>query len=285
MSVKVETKVKKPIKKNPTTFKEKDILDYVDDFDYQIKVRGQEYFDGDKVKYCYKNNNKYYSKVEGSNKTDYYNVEISVDGTNVEYSCTCPYENPCKHEYATLIAISKKEYTKPEFKEEIILDDIDMQDIINSIPADELKTFFLEYHLLFNLDKSEEFESYFYKYFPKPSYEYYYNRLYNDLILESVGSNCIYEYLYDVDMNIGALNFETAYYILKSIVEVYNDTNHLNLYSHLTKAFAIVGMNLRIVYRKCDEKLRKEIDVWFKYLKENKFYDNFYLEDVVISVK
>ena len=80
-----------------------------DDFEYIIKKRGEDYYDCNKVLSCYKSSNKYYAKVLGSNSTNY-NVEIELDEIEPKYSCTCPCDFNCKHEYAVLLAIQNRNY-------------------------------------------------------------------------------------------------------------------------------------------------------------------------------
>ena len=46
-----------------------------------------------------------------------------------------------------------------------------------------------------------------------------------------------------------------------------------------------LGVYLRIVYRKTDEELKKEINLWFKVLKKNNYYNNVYIEDLVLNTK
>ena len=100
---------------------EEDLLEEVeDDFSYQIRERGRDYYNSGNIVLCCKNNNKYYAKVRGTNDKPYIvNVEITEDG--VEYDCTCPCTFPCKHEYAVIMASTNQEYAnillKPELKE------------------------------------------------------------------------------------------------------------------------------------------------------------------------
>ena len=86
------------------------ICEIEDDFSYQIKERGKYYYDSGKVLKVVKSGDTYYAKVQGSRSTPY-NVVIHnrmFDG--VEYECDCPYEFPCKHEYAVIKAISCRQY-------------------------------------------------------------------------------------------------------------------------------------------------------------------------------
>ncbi len=60
---------------------EKDLLDEVeDDFSYQVKERGIDYYNSGNIVLCCKNNNKYYAKVCRKNEKLYIvNVEITKD--------------------------------------------------------------------------------------------------------------------------------------------------------------------------------------------------------------
>ena len=44
-------------------------------------------------------------------------------------------------------------------------------------------------------------------------------------------------------------------------------------------------MLLRIVYRKADENTKKDVLEWQDKLKKDNYYNNYYLEDVILSLK
>jgi len=168
---------------NNNYFFEEDILSELDDdFSYQIKERGKRYYKDGNIVQCCKANNKYYAKVRGTNEKPYFiNVEINEYG--IEYNCTCPCDFPCKHEYAVLIAISNKEYETIELKEEIEEKKNSLQNILKNIPAEEIKEYLLSPkgidYVCFEINS---FECYFRKYYPKQSYEFYYNNLFNFIL-------------------------------------------------------------------------------------------------------
>lgn len=95
---------------------------YDNDFEKQIRNRGEQYYNEDKIKYLRKyENNKYTCKVQGSEE---YKVSIKLNDNNEieEASCSCPYftdkEKNCKHIYGALFKI-KCDDNQNTIKEEI----------------------------------------------------------------------------------------------------------------------------------------------------------------------
>ena len=43
-------------------------------------------------------------------------------------------------------------------------------------------------------------------------------------------------------------------------------------------------MYLRVTYRKCNQNLKGIIKEWIKKLESNNFYNNFYLEDIILQI-
>lgn len=79
-------------------------------FEETIRIRGNEYFNNDMIHHCELSNSKYVAYVQGTDFSTEYKVSISVNKNNeiVDMECDCPYQNKCKHEYATLLYIRKK---------------------------------------------------------------------------------------------------------------------------------------------------------------------------------
>ena len=87
---------------------------------YRILVRGEEYYDTDAVSELEETSpGEWTATVEG---TDDYNVEISMNGKEVEsWYCDCPYDGEiCKHVVAALLAIrdNNKRVSRSIFKNE-----------------------------------------------------------------------------------------------------------------------------------------------------------------------
>ena len=109
---------------------EEELLEEVeDDFSYQIRERGKNYYNDGNVIMCGKCNNVYYGKVRGT-RSEPYNVKVEIEDGEINYDCDCPYEFPCKHEYALLMAISNQEYQIIELKKEIAEKRDNLQSII-----------------------------------------------------------------------------------------------------------------------------------------------------------
>ena len=226
-------------------------------------------------------NNKYYAKVRRTNDKPYIvNVEITEDG--VEYDCTCPCTFPCKHEYAVIMAITNQEYSNIELKPELKEKKDNLQNVLKQIPAEEIKEYLLSPkgadYVCFEMGA---FEEHFRKYYPNQSYEYYYNNLYNALAVDGEYENMVDSYITKIRQYISNQEFEESFKILRSIINAYNDTNKLNFDDYIINQFANIGMLLRIINRKCDERTKQDIHSWIIELENDNYYNNLYLEDIV----
>ena len=114
------------------------------DFSSEIMTRGNKYYVDGNVLQCFKVNDGFIAKVKGS-ADKIYTVHINIDPLDeyVEYECDCPYEDNCKHEYATLIAINYGDYEIANLKPEITEKSESILNIIKSVPAEEIKEYLL----------------------------------------------------------------------------------------------------------------------------------------------
>lgn len=255
-----------------------------EDFAHQIISRGEEYYNNEKVLKCIKNGNKYFAKVEG---TDYepYDVKVEQLDGYIEYSCTCPYDFPCKHEYAVLLAISNKDYVVCDLKPVVKEKKETLQEVIKKIPAEELKKYLLSNQGIDEIYFHEEaFRNYFTVYLLKQDYSYYYNNLYNDLVLKNDVSYKIDNYLLRANKYIFKKEYEEAFKIVKSIVEAYHDTDYLNNDDFIISKFSSLMLFLKAIYRGSDERLKKEIDNWKSKVENDNYYNNIYLSDILLSM-
>ena len=131
------------------------------------------------------------------------------------------------------------------------------------------------------------FNDYFKKYLPLVQYEYYYNNIYNSLIMNDdyAFKKIITESINDIKENIRASLFSESYKIVKAIIEAYHDSKILNEEKTIIDLMPSLAMYLRVTYRKCNDNIKKNIDKWIKHLEDNNYYDNFYLEDMILSIK
>ncbi|MBO5375595.1 MAG: hypothetical protein J6A52_01950 [Bacilli bacterium] len=264
---------------------EEDLIEELEDeFSYQIIERGKDYYNSGSIVLCCKHDNKYYAKVRGTNDKPYIvRVEITEDG--VDYDCTCPCTYPCKHEYAVLMAITNQEYSNIELKPEMKEKKDTLQNVIKQIPADELKEYLLspkgQDYVCFEM---EAFEEYFRKYYPSQSYEYYYNNLYNALAVDGEYIELIDTYIDKIRQYISNKEFEESFKIFRSIISAYNDTNTLNVEPYIVSQFPTLGMLLRIIFRKCDARTKQDIRSWIIELENDNYYNNLYLEDIVVMI-
>lgn len=259
------------------------------EFNDTIIKRGKDYYENGMVLSVIKSNNKYVAKVAGSTNESYtVNIEYDKDEDYYDYDCTCPCEYPCKHIYAVLIAIKNKNYIKTTLKKEINKTEIDMHTLISKIPAKELKDYLLNAKYKDSIAfEMEAFNDYFKKYLPLVQYEYYYNNIYNSLIMNDdyAFKKIITESINDIKENIRASLFGESYKIVKAIIEAYHDSKILNEEKTIIDLMPSLAMYLRVTYRKCNDNIKENIDKWIKYLEDNNYYDNFYLEDMILSIK
>lgn len=182
-----------------------------------------------------------------------------------------------------LLAIKNNEYNKTELKPFIKKNEYTIQRLIELIPAEELKKYMLSEegkdYVCFEI---EHFENHFTNYLPRQTYEFYYNNLYNSLLLDGYKENT---YINTARSLINSGEYKEAFYAIKSIIEAANDTKVLNKWNDLIDNFPTIGMILRIIYRKSDNNVKVEIDEWLEKLKNNNYYDSLYLEDIVLTIK
>ena len=259
------------------------------EFNDTIIKRGKNYYENGMVLSVIKSNNRYVAKVVGSVDEPYtVNVEYDEEDDYYDYDCTCPCEYPCKHIYAVLMSIKNKKYIKATLKKEIDKTEIDMHTLISKIPAKELKDYLLNAKYKDSVAfEMEAFNDYFKKYLPLVQYEYYYNNIYNSLIMNDdyAFKKIITESINDIKENIRASLFSESYKIVKAIIEAYHDSKILNEEKTIIDLMPSLAMYLRVTYRKSSDSTKENIDKWIKHLEDNNYYDNFYLEDMILSIK
>lgn len=254
-------------------------------FQHQIIKRGKDYYKAGNVIQVIKNKNTFIAKVKG---TDYYEVKITIDKDSKTLSCNCdcPCEFLCKHEYAVLLAIKNKKYIEKELKEEIVKNNITLNELIQNIPADELKQYILK--KIFDKNFSDyllldfnDFEVDFLKYLPSQPYEYYYNNLYNYVM---INDDIRFDCKYIIKDLINSEKYEEAFLVIKAFIEVANDTKHFEKIEIGINKYSDIVLFLRIIFRKSDRILQSEIEEWLDKLRKNKYYNSLYLEDMILSI-
>lgn len=261
------------------------IDEQLNNFQHQIIKRGEDYYKAGNVIQVIKNKNFFIAKVKGSN---YYEVKINIDNDSKTLSCncTCPCEFLCKHEYAVLLAIKNKKYIEKELKEEIVKNNISLNELIQNIPATELKDYILK--IIFNKNFSDylvldfnDFEVDFLKYLPSQSYEYYYNNLYNYVMInDEIRFDC----KYIIKDLINSEKYEEAFFVIKTFIEVANDTKHFEKIEIIINKYSDIALFLRMIYRKSDNILKEKIEEWLEKIRKNKYYNSLYLEDMIVSI-
>ena len=259
--------------------------EYKDKWSYTIQKRGEDYYYSNNVLKVCKTKNKYIAKVAGSSNVPY-EVTFEVTPNDIDFSCSCPCSFPCKHEYAVLMAISEGSYENVELKQSIKEKDSNIMELIKEIPAEELKEYLLS---PIGKDKvvfeNNTFNKYFRKYLPAQTYEFYYNNLYNSLVLNDNYEYKIKTYLDRVKQYISGNDFKEVIKIIRAIIQAYKDTNNINFDEYFTDILPSIGMYLRVSYRKGDDIVKGEVNSWIEELKKDNYYNNYYLEDIILSLK
>lgn len=244
-------------------------------FDEITIDRGEAYYQDGRVTHCTKLGDLYVAKVEGNED---YTVRINAEGNELAMSCNCPVEGNCKHEYATLLAIDNEDYDIKELKPYIARRDIEVKDLLKKIPADELKKYMVNHPSDSVLDM-DSLEKEFTKYIPKQEYDYYYNNLYNRFLLEDDAWEEYDHYIDSLRRLLECSNYEEAYYIIKTIIEISHDLDLDIVYD-----YPELGMYLRIVYRKSEKSFKKVIEKYIMDLIFHQYYDNCFLEDMIVHI-
>lgn len=135
-------------------------------------------------------------------------------------------------------------------------------------------------------DDPKIFEHFFSKYLPVQSYDYYYNRLFNALTLDSDADELADEYFYTVQNYLHNKNYAAAFQILRSYVEAMGDTGHLKLHDQeFLEQEMVFERLLRIVAQKSPDGERQALHDWFASLEQRNYFGNIYLESTVDLIR
>lgn len=259
---------------------------YKDRFAPQIIGRGVQYFKDGEVSKCFKTEDGYISKVAGSYGEEY-TIKIKEVEDGLEMSCTCPYQDNCKHEYATLLTIDNKKFKEIKLLPEILENTYNAIDFIKAIPSEELKTYILKKAEDDELDITEEdLKEKFVNYLPKESKEYFYNNLYNICVVENIlPRNLICEYISRIRQYVDHKDYGYAFTIITAIIDAVCDSKVNASTESLIEIYSKLGMFARISYRKGSQELKDEYNKWISKYAENNYNDDVYLEDLLITIK
>lgn len=257
---------------------------YKDLFEPQIIFRGRDYFKNNKVSSLYKETDtqSYIAKVEGSGFGTLYDVQITLEDDEIEMSCTCPCIENCKHEYATLMAIDSNQYTTIKLLPVPENEKVNIDEFINSIPEEKIKEYLKKCFNTEDIIDEEKFKKYFSCYLPEKSREYFYNTLFNNFQL---GNANIFEFL---DMARSALEngkYKYTFVIASSIIDAAKEAKYSDEQEIILNNYNKIGMFIRIAYRKGDSKLKAEIQKWIKKCENKNYYNDIFLEDMIIGIK
>ena len=164
-------------------------------FEEKILRRGFDYYKAKKVKEVYRSGKIYKAIVQGSRE---YQVTINMTNKDYKLSCTCPYEDYCKHEAAVLYCLKN--------------DDLEVQngDLLE-------KNIILSPLERFKEDLDNEIKSLNYEYSDYDNYEYYDYYHDNELYITEEEEQAQYEDFADI----------IDHYTKRSIVEAEDNNDYL----------------------------------------------------------
>jgi len=256
---------------------------YKNEFESQIIYRGKDYFKNGLVKRCIKTPDGYIAKVIGNSE---YNVKIKVNENDIEMSCDCPCYSNCKHEYATLMAIDNNKYKELNLLPEITNCNYSLEQFIKSIPENELKDFFINIILDEYEEIEDELKEHFLKYLPKESPEYFYNEIFNLCLIEDdLPIYLINKYIDTIKDYIDCKEYAYAFTIYSSIICALCDSKIKVSSTRLIDLYSKLGIFARITYRKGSADLKKNINNWIKIFEDKNYYNDVYLEDLLLNIK
>ena len=253
-------------------------------FTPQIIFRGRDYFTKGKVAELYKDQDteSYMAKVEGSDYGVSYDVQIILEDSNVKMSCTCPCIENCKHEYATLMAIDANKYTTIKLLPIPENEKININDFIDSIPEGKIKKYLKKSFAEEEYVNEEKFKKYFSCYLPEKSREYFYNTLFNNFQLDIVDIN---EFLDMARSSLENGKYKYTFIITSSIIDAAKESGYCDDEEIILNRYNKIGMFIRIAYRKGNDELKEEIQKWIQKYEEKNYYDDIFLEDMIIGIK
>lgn len=258
---------------------------YEDLFEPQIIYRGKEYYRNNLVKRCLKTPEGYLAKVIGSKD---YNVKIKIMDDDIEMFCDCPYGSNCKHEYATLMAIDNQKYKELNLLPKLVGSKYNFAEFVKLIPENDLKTFIID-----KVENEEDFEELeeelkekFFKYLPKETPEYFYNEIFNLCLIEDdLPTYIINEYIDNIKKQIDCKEYDYAFSIYSSLICALCDSKIEISSTKLIDLYSKIGIFARISYRKGSDELKNYINNWISQFAEKNYYDDVYLEDLLLSIR
>lgn len=251
------------------------LKEFEQDFYPAIRERGKKIQEEKKVYNVKKIDDMYTSEVLGSN-LEIYNVEI--DPYYHDLYCSCPCEGECKHIYATLLEIEKGNYKNINLLDEVEITKVNIADVINDIPSDEIKNYLLSISDILTEDQKEVFENKFINFYPKKSYDYYYTNIYNNILLEN--NNIYTTIIDDIKKYVESKDYEQVFTIISSFINVTLNLDYLYNDKKIIDYLNSLGVYLRITYRYANTEFKEVIELFADEILK---VCNIYIEDFIIN--
>ena len=79
--------------------------------------------------------------------------------------------------------------------------------------------------------------------------------------------------------------YKYTFVIASSIIDAAKEAKYSDEQEIILNNYNKIGMFIRIAYRKGDSKLKAEIQKWIKKCENKNYYNDIFLEDMIIGIK
>lgn len=79
--------------------------------------------------------------------------------------------------------------------------------------------------------------------------------------------------------------YEYTFTISSCIIDAGKESSYCDCNEILSDQYSKIGMFIRISYRKGNEELKRNIEAWIKKYEGKNYYNDIYLEDMILQIK
>lgn len=79
--------------------------------------------------------------------------------------------------------------------------------------------------------------------------------------------------------------YKYTFIITSSIIDAAKESGYCDDEEIILNRYNKIGMFIRIAYRKGNDELKEEIQKWIQKYEEKNYYDDIFLEDMIIGIK
>lgn len=121
-------------------------------------------------------------------------------------------------------------------------------------------------------------------YCPEKSKEFFYNRLYNDFIINIPIFN-MQKFLRLARKSVERGKYSYAFDIVSAIIDAAKESGFEDSQDIVFNEYGKMGMIIRIAYRKGNKTVKNKINKWVEKITENEYYNDIYLEDMILTIR